>query len=30
VLLVQGAQSFEIWTGRKAPLEAMKAGMESA
>jgi shikimate dehydrogenase len=30
VLLVQGAQSFEIWTGRNAPLEAMKAGMESA
>jgi shikimate dehydrogenase len=29
VLLAQGAQSFEIWTGVQAPLEAMKAGMEA-
>ena len=29
VLLAQGAQSFEIWTGRAAPLDAMKQGMES-
>jgi shikimate dehydrogenase len=30
VLLVQGARSFEIWTGRQAPVDAMKAGMEAA
>ena len=30
VLLAQGAQSFEIWTGQPAPLEAMKAGMDAA
>ena len=30
VLLAQGAQSFEIWTGEPAPVEAMKTGMEAA
>jgi shikimate dehydrogenase len=24
ILLAQGARSFEIWTGRKAPLDAMR------
>lgn len=28
VLLAQGARSFEIWTGRTAPLEAMKAVLD--
>lgn len=28
VLLAQGARSFEIWTGRPAPVEAMKAALE--
>ena len=30
MLLYQGAASFEFWTGRKAPLEAMRKGLESA
>jgi shikimate dehydrogenase len=29
VLLAQGARSFEIWTGRAAPLEAMREAMEA-
>ena len=28
MLLYQGAASFEFWTGRKAPLEAMRKGLE--
>jgi len=27
ILLAQGAAAFEIWTGRPAPLEAMRAGL---
>jgi len=30
MLLHQGAASFEIWTGRKAPLEAMRAALDRA
>ena len=30
MLLHQGAASFEIWTGRKAPLETMRAALERA
>jgi shikimate dehydrogenase len=28
MLLYQGAASFEIWTGRKAPLDAMRAALD--
>jgi shikimate dehydrogenase len=28
VLLAQGAKSFEVWTGRKAPLDAMRETLE--
>jgi shikimate dehydrogenase len=28
VLLAQGARAFEIWTGRPAPIEAMRAALE--
>lgn len=28
MLLYQGAKSFELWTNRPAPIEAMRAGME--
>jgi shikimate dehydrogenase len=28
VLLAQGARSFEVWTGRSAPLEAMRETLE--
>jgi len=28
MLLHQGAASFEIWTGRKAPLDVMRAALE--
>jgi shikimate 5-dehydrogenase len=30
VLLAQGARSFEIWTRRPAPLEAMRAALMAA
>ena len=30
MLLAQGAKSFTIWTGRAAPLEVMRAALESA
>jgi shikimate dehydrogenase len=30
MLLHQGARSFELWTGRQAPVEAMRAGLEQA
>lgn len=30
MLLHQGAASFEIWTGRRAPLEAMRAALSAA
>jgi shikimate dehydrogenase len=30
VLLAQGARSFEIWTGRPAPVDAMRAAMMAA
>ena len=30
MLLHQGARSFEIWTGRKAPIDTMRAGLENA
>jgi shikimate dehydrogenase len=30
MLLHQGAASFEIWTGRKAPLEAMRGALDAA
>jgi shikimate dehydrogenase len=30
MLLHQGAASFEIWTGRKAPIDAMRAALERA
>lgn len=30
MLLYQGAASFEFWTGRKAPVEAMRKGLEKA
>ena len=30
MLLYQGAASFEFWTGRKAPVEAMRKGLENA
>jgi shikimate 5-dehydrogenase len=30
MLLHQGAASFEIWTGKKAPLDAMRAALERA
>jgi shikimate dehydrogenase len=30
VLLAQGALSFELWTGRQAPLEAMRAAIRQA
>ena len=30
VLVRQGALSFELWTGRPAPLEAMRAAARSA
>jgi shikimate dehydrogenase len=29
ILLAQGALSFELWTGRKAPLDAMRAALHS-
>jgi shikimate dehydrogenase len=29
VLLAQGARSFEIWTGRPAPVDAMRAALQS-
>jgi shikimate dehydrogenase len=28
VLLAQGARSFEVWTGRTAPLDAMRETLE--
>ena len=28
MLLYQGAASFEIWTGRKAPVEVMRAALD--
>ena len=28
ILLAQGARAFEIWTGRRAPLEAMRAALD--
>ena len=30
MLLYQGAASFEFWTGKKAPVEAMRQGLENA
>ena len=30
MLLYQGAASFEFWTGRKAPVDAMRKGLENA
>ncbi|MDR0932104.1 MAG: shikimate dehydrogenase [Victivallales bacterium] len=30
MLLYQGAKSFEIWTGRAAPIELMRSGMKGA
>ena len=30
MLLHQGAASFEIWTGRKAPLNVMRAALDGA
>lgn len=30
MLLYQGAASFEFWTGKKAPVEAMRKGLENA
>src|SRR5204863_235724 len=30
MLLYQGAAAFEIWTGRPAPIEAMRAALERA
>jgi shikimate dehydrogenase len=30
MLLHQGAASFEIWTGRKAPVEVMRAALDRA
>src|SRR5207249_11673161 len=30
MLLHQGAASFEIWTGRKAPLDVMRAALDGA
>jgi shikimate dehydrogenase len=30
MLLHQGAKAFEIWTGKPAPVEAMRAGLEHA
>lgn len=30
MLLYQGVRSFELWTGRQAPVEAMRAGLEQA
>ena len=30
MLLHQGAASFEIWTGRPAPIETMRAALERA
>src|SRR5205814_8120142 len=30
MLLDQGAASFEIWTGRKAPLDVMRAALDGA
>ena len=29
MLLYQGAESFELWTGKKAPIEVMKAALEN-
>ena len=29
ILLAQGARSFEIWTGRPAPIDAMRAALDS-
>jgi shikimate dehydrogenase len=28
MLLYQGAASFEIWTGRKAPVDVMRAALD--
>jgi shikimate dehydrogenase len=30
MLLYQGAHAFEFWTGKKAPIEAMKKALKSA
>jgi shikimate dehydrogenase len=30
MLLYQGVRSFELWTGQRAPVEAMRAGLEQA
>lgn len=30
MLLYQGVRSFELWTGRPAPVDAMRAGLEAA
>ena len=30
MLLYQGAASFEFWTNRKAPVDAMRQGLENA
>jgi len=30
MLVRQGAASFEIWTGKKAPIETMKEAAENA
>ena len=30
MLLYQGAASFEFWTGKKAPVEEMRKGLENA
>jgi hypothetical protein len=30
MLLTQGARSFELWTGRPAPIEVMQAELEQA
>ena len=29
ILLAQGALSFELWTGRAAPLQAMREGLQA-
>jgi shikimate dehydrogenase len=30
MLLYQGAASFEIWTGKKAPVDVMRAALDRA